>query len=150
MQSVCTRLRFATQKQAAFDVICSDNNGIQRTDTTNRAAHVHSVRLRNPLCILFLCLTISHMHFNVKRAQRTNKYLCGFTDKHTCWRARAHAHTPSEEPLGRDLFVALRSRGPPTEGWHGDILHAVTSYPVCGFVSQQVSAEDTLQVRELL
>lgn len=42
-----------------------------------------------------------------------------------------HTLTPTDDPMGRDLFVALQSRGPPTEGWLGDIYHAVTSYPVC-------------------
>lgn len=42
-----------------------------------------------------------------------------------------HTLTPTDDPMGRDLFVALQSRGPPTKGWLGDIYHAVTSYPVC-------------------
>lgn len=40
-------------------------------------------------------------------------------------------HTLTDDAMGRDLFAALQSRGPPTVGWLGDIYHAVTSYPVC-------------------
>lgn len=139
--------------EAAFDVIYFvDTSGIERTETIVELCS-HTVRLSNLLPVLSLnshksshtraCVVHKHAALSSQRKQ-IHRY------RRTCWHMHAHTGAPTDDHLGRDLFVALQSRSPPIEGWHGDTHHAVTSHPVGWFESQRMCVEDAQPVRKLL